>query len=95
LNKIVPKKPNPARKVKSPAWEKLKDQIQEIETLLGSGAPRPSRWTDMRRHLHFGALQDLMDIIRVDWPDVKAGLTKGLFDHNASGVTQIRPLRVS
>jgi Restriction endonuclease len=82
LNKIVPKKPNPARKVKSPAWEKLKDQIQEIETLLGSGAPRPARWSDLRRHLHFGAIQDLMDIARLDWPDVKTGLTKGLFDHD-------------
>jgi hypothetical protein len=82
LKKMIPKKPNPARQVKSPAWDKLKDQIQEIETLLGSGAPRPTRWSDLRRHLHFGAMQDLMDIARLDWPDVKAGLTKGLFDHD-------------
>jgi hypothetical protein len=82
LNKMIPKKPNPARQVKSPAWEKLEDQIQEIETLLGSGAPRPTRWSDLRRHLHFGAMQDLMDIARLDWPDAKAGLTKGLFDHD-------------
>jgi hypothetical protein len=82
LNKIIPKKPTPARQVKSPAWDKLKDQIQEIETLLGSGAPRPTRWGDLRRHLHFGAMQDLMDIARLDWLDVKAGLTKGLFDHD-------------
>ena len=82
LNKIVPKKPNPAREVKSPAWEKLKDQIQEVETLLGSSAPRPARWHDLGRHLHFGAMQDLMDIIRFDWPDAKAGLAKGLFDHD-------------
>jgi hypothetical protein len=82
LGKAIPKKPNPARKVKSPAWDKFKDQIQEIETLLGSGSPRPARWTDIRRHLHFGAMQDLMDIGRLDWPAVKAGLTKGLYGHN-------------
>jgi hypothetical protein len=79
LNKIVPKKPNPGREIKSPHWEKLKAQIQEIETLLGSALPRPSRWTDLRRHLHFGAMQDLMDIIRHDWPEVKTGLSKGLY----------------
>jgi len=82
LSKMIPKKANPARRVKSPAWDKLKDQIQEIETLLGSGAIRPTRWSDLRRHLHFGAMQDLMDIARLDWPDVKAGLTKGLFDRD-------------
>lgn len=82
LNKIVPKKPNPGREIKSPHWEKLKAQIQEVETLLGSALPRPSRWTDLRRHLHFGAMQDLMDIIRHDWPEVKTGLSKGLYDRD-------------
>jgi Restriction endonuclease len=82
LSKIVPKKPSPARKIKSHAWKKLKEQIQEIDTLLGSGAPRPTRWSDIRRHLHFGAMQDLTDIVRLDWPEVKAGLTKGLFNHD-------------
>jgi hypothetical protein len=82
LNKLIPKKPNPGREVKSPVWQELKDQVQEIETLLGGGAPRPTRWNDLRRHLHFGAMQDLMDVVRVDWPDVKAGLTKGMFDRD-------------
>lgn len=82
LSKKVLKRPTPGRRVKYPGWNKLKEQIQEIETLLGSGSPRPSRWMDLRRHLRFGAMQDLMDICRLDWPDVKAGLAKGLFDHN-------------
>lgn len=80
LAKSIPKKPNPARKVRKPEWEKLKGQVQEVETLLGSGGPRPSRWSDIRRHLYFGALQDLMDVVRLDWPEVKAGLSKGLYD---------------
>lgn len=79
LKKIVPKKPIPAREIKSPHWEKLKAQIQEVEMLLGSAVPRPSRWNDLRRHLHFGAMQDLMDVIRHDWPEVKTGLSKGLY----------------
>jgi hypothetical protein len=82
LAKSIPKKPNPAREIKSAAWDKLKDQIQEIETLLGSGVPRPSRWSDLRRHLHFGAMQDLIDIVRLDWPEVKAVLSKGLYDRD-------------
>lgn len=82
LAKTIPKKPNPARRVKKAEWEKLKGQVQEVETLLGSGGPRPSRWSDMRRHLYFGAMQDAMDVVRLDWPEVKAGLSKGLYDHD-------------
>jgi hypothetical protein len=82
LSNIIPKKPNPARTVKSAHWEKLKDQIQEIESLLGSALPRPSRWHNLRRHLGFGMMQDLMDIIRLDWPEVKSGLSKGLYDQD-------------
>lgn len=48
--------------------------------LLGSGGPRPARWSDMRRHLYFGQVNDLVDVVRLDWPEVKTGLTKGLYD---------------
>lgn len=82
LSKTIPKKPNPARQVKSPHWEKLNDQIQEVESLLGSDLPRPSRWTDLRRHLHFGTMQDLMDVVRLDWPAVKSGLSESLYDRD-------------
>lgn len=73
---------DPAVKIELPAWEELKEQVQQIETLLGSGTPRPTRWSDLRRHLYFGVMQDLTDIIRLDWPDVKAGLTKGLYEQD-------------
>lgn len=62
-----------------PEWESLKEQIQAIETLLGSGLSRPPRWTDLRRHLRFGVVQDLRDIITLDWPEVKSGLTEGIY----------------
>jgi hypothetical protein len=82
LNDTVPKKTEPAADVKSVHWEKLKDQVQQIESLLGSALPRPARWGDLRRHLGFGMMQDLMDIIRLDWPEVKSGLSKGLYDRD-------------
>jgi len=82
LAATVPKKPNPARQIKKPEWEKLKGQVQEVETLLGSGEARPMRWSDLRRHLYFGAMQDLMDVVKLDWPEVKAGLSKGLYDRD-------------
>jgi hypothetical protein len=82
LAATIPKKPNPARQIKKPDWERLKGQVQEVETLLGSGEPRPTRWSDLRRHLYFGAMQDLMDVVKLDWPEVKAGLSKGLYDRD-------------
>jgi len=82
LGKIVPKKSRKPRDVKSPLWEKLKEQAKEIETLLGGALPRPPRWTDLQRHLHFGAMQDLADIIRLDWPEARSALSKGLYDQD-------------
>ncbi len=60
------------------SFDDLKSHIAEIDTLLGS-EPRPSRWTDLHRHLHFGLLGDLQDIIKHDWPSVKSGIRKSLY----------------
>ncbi|MBS9996962.1 restriction endonuclease [Vibrio alginolyticus] len=60
------------------SFDDLKSHIAEIDTLLGS-EPRPSRWTDLHRHLHFGLLGDLQDIIKHDWPSVKSGIKKSLY----------------
>ncbi|WP_421853374.1 restriction endonuclease [Marinomonas sp.] len=64
--------------VTRPSFDDLKSHIAEIDTLLGS-EPRPSRWTDLQRHLHFGLLGDLQDIIKHDWPSVKSGIRKSLY----------------
>lgn len=82
LSKSLPKRPRSATKVKFPDWEKLKHQIREVDSLLGSALPRPRGWSDLRRHLGFGMMQDLLDILRLDWPEVKSGLQKGLYDEN-------------
>jgi hypothetical protein len=63
-------------------WVQLKEKIKELNTLLGSSVPRPSRWSDLHRHLHFGMLGDLIDIINNDWPTIKDSLMKSLYDQN-------------
>jgi len=64
------------------AWESLRSHVKQVDTLLGSSVPRPGRWSDLRRHLSFAMVGDFNDIVRMDWPDVKAGLRKGLYGKN-------------
>lgn len=73
-------------------WEDVKDKIQQIEMLLGSSLPRPARWGDLHRHLHFGMTGDLSDIIRLDWPQAKAGLSKRLYDENEPVPVEVEDL---
>lgn len=60
------------------SWQRLDELVSQLETLLGS-LPRPDRWSDLRRHLHFGQRKDLHDIIKLDWPEVRAGLENELY----------------
>ena len=61
-----------------PNWSRLKEAIQEVETLLGSNS-KPLGWSDLMRHLYFGQIGDLEDIHKSDWPEVKAGLRVGIY----------------
>ena len=74
--------PDRARKVDDHEFQELQQHIQEIEAMLGSSLPRPERWADLRRHLHFGQIGDLVDILELDWPKVRVGLSAGLYDQN-------------
>ncbi len=65
--------------VDNPEFEELRSNVAQINTLLGSSVSKPSRWTDLHRHMRFGMLGDLRDIIEHDWPSVKAGLRKSLY----------------
>ena len=69
-------------KVVDPEFDEFRQRVQQIETMLGSGLPRPARWTYLRRHLAWGQIGDLLDILNFDWPNVKAGLSAGLYDQN-------------
>lgn len=64
--------------VAGPEWERLKGAVSEIDTLVGTGA-RPTRWSDLQRHLHFGMIGDLADILKMDWPAVKKSLASQLY----------------
>lgn len=81
-----------ADSVVDPAFEELKKCVQEIETMLGSSLPRPERWADLRRHLGFGNVQDLLDIVRLDWPKVSEGLSAGLYGENEPVPVEIEDL---
>jgi len=60
--------------IPEPALSDLRAHYKEIHVLLGSSAPRPDRWQDMGRHLHFGQTGDFHDIVNADWPAAKVGL---------------------
>ncbi|MCB0566603.1 MAG: restriction endonuclease [Phaeodactylibacter sp.] len=62
-----------------PKFEELTEFIAQIDMLLGSSIPRPSRWRDINRHTRFGQFGDLEDIIRHDWPNIRSGLRESLY----------------
>jgi hypothetical protein len=81
----------PFEKISNPHWDSLREHIAQIDVLLGS-APRPPRWSELRRHLGFGQHQDLIDIEKLDWPRVKAGLRKDLYGDNEPLPSSVRDL---
>lgn len=65
--------------IDSPALDDLKNYVGQIDTLLGSSVSRPGRWSELHRHMRFGMLVDLRDIIELDWPSIKSGLRTSLY----------------
>jgi hypothetical protein len=61
-----------------PAWSGLRESVAEIDTLLG-GSERPAGWGNLRRHLGFGMVCDLLDIQKLDWPPIKAAIRSNLY----------------
>ncbi len=72
----------PRGPVSGPRWAAIRSNVDQVDALLGSSVNRPPRWSDLRRHLHFGQVADFKDIDRMDWPSVKLGLQKGLYGEN-------------
>ncbi|MBC6476819.1 MAG: restriction endonuclease [Hormoscilla sp. GM7CHS1pb] len=70
------------QKIDNPMWWELREQVRQIDVLLGSSIPRPSRWSDMQRHLYYALSIDLKDIVCSDWPSVKEELKKSLYTSN-------------
>jgi len=69
----------PHHPIPTAALTELRTHFKEITTLMGSSMPRPDRWNEMGRHLHFGQVGDFHDIEGTDWPTAKASLRKNLY----------------
>ena len=79
LQKTIPQDPVGNEPAIDPDLEHIKTSVEAIETLLGSSVQRPNRWSDLRRHLAFGQMGDLVDIVKFAWPAVSGGLQKSLY----------------
>lgn len=65
----------------------LDTTVTEIGTLLGS-TKKPTRWNDLLRHIRFGTIGDMHDIVRMDWPMVKRAIVGELYgEHDPLPVT--------
>ncbi|AFZ47789.1 hypothetical protein Cyast_1833 [Cyanobacterium stanieri PCC 7202] len=80
------------RKIDHPCWQEIRDKVRQIDVLLGSSISRPPRWNDMERHLYYAESHDLRDIVCIDWPSVKAGLTQSLYSSNEPIPVQVEDL---
>lgn len=79
LSKTLQQDTKVNRVIDDPNFDALKNNVDQINTLLGSSVSKPQRWSDLHRHMHFGMIGDLHDIIEHDWPSVKSGLRKSLY----------------
>lgn len=71
---------NLSQRIDSKEWDTLQNIIQQIEALIGKNISSLPRWGDLRRHLRFGQIGDLSDIVQLDWPKVKDSLRSVLYD---------------
>ena len=60
-------------------FDDLKTEIAQISVLHGGKVRDLPRWGSLNRHLGFGMVGDLDDIIKHDWPSVKPALSKSLY----------------
>lgn len=67
------------QKIEDSSLPKLKEKVQDIEICLGENISLPERWADLKRHLAFGEIHDLEDIVGRDWPSVRRGILKKFF----------------
>ena len=64
--------------ITDPSWSRLTEAVTELDTLFGA-TDRLPRWRDLQRHLHFGKVGDLSDIIRLDWPAIGRSIRAQLY----------------
>ena len=68
--------------ITEPSWNRLKEAVTEIHTLLGE-TTRPSEWVDLQQHLDVGMGDGWSDILKFDWPAVSKSLRGQIYgDHD-------------
>lgn len=92
LSKLLRQERESNEHVVSSDFEELKDNVAQINTLLGSSVSKPAGWSDLQRHMHFAMLGDLHDIVEHDWPSVKAGLRRSLYGEKEPVPVEIEDL---
>lgn len=78
----------PNDRVESDHAQLVVDSVAEIDRLMGAAAERTGRWSELRRHLHFGETHDWTDIATFDWPTIRP-------DIEAAGFADTDPLPVA
>jgi hypothetical protein len=71
--------PDNSGSIDDPDWPALTQAIAELDRLVGSVISREGRWSELRRHAHFGQSQDLYDIVEMDWPSIRRDVMKGIY----------------
>ncbi|MFL5328667.1 MAG: restriction endonuclease [Gemmataceae bacterium] len=65
-------------RIQDDEWATIPSLLEEIDALCGP-APKAKSWPTMLRHLRFSQPHDFEDIVKSDWPDIKATIIKGLY----------------
>lgn len=94
LSPLLQRKHISSEPVESAAFDQLKHDIAQIGMLLGNSITKSPRWPDLHRHLAFGQLGDLHDIIKHDWPAFKAGLRMVMYAENDAIPIEVEDLNV-
>ncbi|MEQ1773267.1 MAG: restriction endonuclease [Burkholderiales bacterium] len=94
LARTIDEDTQPHESVDEAEFDNLKENVAQINMLLGSSVPKPARWSDLHRHMHFGMVGDLRDIAKHDWPAVKADLRKSLYGEKEPAPVGVEDLGV-
>jgi hypothetical protein len=62
-----------------PDWSRLTEAIGEVERLVSKDMPRTGRWSELKRHIHFGQGHDVHDIAKLDWPSIRPDIEAGMY----------------
>jgi len=77
------------QEVEDSSLPRLKDKISEIEICIGARTSDIDKWSNINRHLAFGQISDLEDIINRDWPSIKQSILIDFFQLDLSHISGI------